>query len=149
TGLCSDGRKKTWDPSTGQVLEDRVIVPGFDEVEFGHDGSFLVTGSDGGRLRAVDAASGKGMATLVHRASPIRALALPADSRRRFVGGPGRVGVEVFDPRRDPGGRIAPAQWQLCAMAFDERGETLRTINWELNGDGARLEIHDVAGGGP
>src|SRR5262249_24091907 len=62
-GLSSDGRRKTWDPSTGQVLDDRVIVPGLDEVAFGHDGSFLVTGSDDGRLRAVDAASGKVTAT--------------------------------------------------------------------------------------
>ena len=34
-------------------------------------------------------------------------------------------------------------------MAFDDRGEKLRTINWEGNSDGANLQIHDIAGGKP
>jgi WD40 repeat protein len=34
-------------------------------------------------------------------------------------------------------------------MAFDDRGETLRTINWADNSDGANLEILDIAGGKP
>ena len=59
------------------------------------------------------------------------------------------AGVKVFDPRRDPVGRIALTQWQLCAMAFDERADTLRTINWPLDDDGANLEVLAAAGGSP
>jgi eukaryotic-like serine/threonine-protein kinase len=149
TGFRTDGMRRTWDLATGQVLEDKAVVPELAEVEFSHDGSFFVTGGNDGLLRVVDTASGNIIASLFHGASSIRALALSPDGSRLFVGGLGVAGVKVFDPRRDPGGRIAPAQWQLCALAFDERGDMLRTINWEGNSDGANLEIYDLAGGTP
>src|SRR5262249_51419101 len=135
--------------ATGQLLEDKAIVPELADVASSHDGSFVVTGSRDGLLRVVDTASGNVMATLFHGVDSIRALALAPDGSRLFVGGLWLPGVKVFDPRRDPRARIAPAQWQLCAMAFDDRGEMLRTINWADNSDGANLEILDIAGRKP
>jgi eukaryotic-like serine/threonine-protein kinase len=149
TGFCTDGTRKTWDLATGHVVEDKAIVPELVDVVSSHDGSFFVSGGKDGLLRVVDTASGNVMATLFHGANSIRALALSPDGSRLFVGGLGLPGVKVFDPRRDPCGRIAPAQWQLCALAFDDRGEKLRTINWEGGSDGANLEIHDITGGKP
>jgi WD40 repeat protein/tetratricopeptide (TPR) repeat protein len=139
----------TWDPATGQTLESRPLMPEFNVCTFGPDGSFLATGSDEGLVRVVGAASGKVRATFFHGPSPtpILALAVAGDGSRLFAGAYLVPGVKVFDPRRDPVGRVVPAQPQLCAMSFDQRGETLRTINWEANGYGANLEVHDVAGG--
>jgi WD40 repeat protein/tetratricopeptide (TPR) repeat protein len=149
TGFCTDGTRKIWDAATGKRLEDKAVVPELADVASSQDGSFVVIGSRDGLLRVVDTASGNVMATLFHGSQSIRALALSPDGSRLFVGGLGLPGVKVFDPRRDPCERIAPAQWQLCAMAFDEGGEILRTINWGDNSDGANLEILDIASGKP
>jgi WD40 repeat protein/tetratricopeptide (TPR) repeat protein len=148
TVLGEEGTRMSWDPWTGQALERRPLTTAFDVLAWGHDGSYFTTGSDSGLLRVVDAVSGKVRATLFHGSNAIRALALSHDGSRLFMGGSDVPGVKVFDPRRDPVSRSVPAQWQLCAMAFDERGETLQTIAWELNGDGANLEFIDVARGG-
>ncbi len=149
TCFRNDGTRRTWDLGTGRILEDKAVVPELAEIAFSRDGSFFVTGGNDGLLRVVDAASGHIIASLFHGAHSIRALALSPDGSRLFVGGLGMAGVKVFDPRRDPGGRIAPAQWQLCALAFDTSGDMLRTINWENGGDGANLEVYNLAGGTP
>jgi WD40 repeat protein len=146
-GICSDGTRTTWDLATGRALEHVALVAELELVESSPDGSFFVTSSADGLLRVVDAASGKVTASLFYGPASIRAMALSPDSRRLFVGGYGLPGVKVFDSRRNPGGWIAHAQWQLCAMAFDERGETLRTINWEEGGSGANVVLYDVTGG--
>ena len=85
-------------------------MPELVDVVSSRDGSFFVIGSKDGLLRVVDTASGNVMATFFHRRQLDPALALSPDGSRLFVGGLGLPGVKVFDPRRDPCGRIAPAQ---------------------------------------
>ncbi len=142
-GVGADGTRTTWDVATGRVLEERAVLPRLDGVAASRDGSIFVIDSRDGLLRVVDAARATVTATLFHGAGAVRALALSPDGHRLFVGGLWVRGVKVFDLLRGPGGRIAPAQWQLCAMAFDERGEMLRTINSAGPG-GAELEMHNV-----
>lgn len=149
TGFGADGSRTTWDPRTGRVLEERAIVPDLEAVERDDGGRFLVMSGTGGLSRVVDAASGTETAALFHHFSAVRAMAVSIDGSRLYVGGLGMPGLQVFDPRWDPAGRVVAAQVQLSAMTFDERGEILRTINWERDKDGASIATHDADGASP
>jgi WD40 repeat protein/tetratricopeptide (TPR) repeat protein len=134
-----------WDVTSGERLHRIRHVTDVFSVAFSPDRTLVATGGKEGIVRVFDTAAGRERAALFTPGMNVSGLAFRRDGSRLFASGWGIGGIKVFDPRRDPRGRLdIPAFDKGADLTYDREGILIYAISWEA---GNVISFDPVGGG--
>jgi WD40 repeat protein len=134
-----------WDAKSGEILHRVSHVTDVVAVAFSPDGTLVATGGKEGIIRVFDTTAGRERAALFTPGMNVTGLAFRRDGCRLFASGWGIGGIKVFDPRRDPRGRLdIPGFKRAADLTFDREGVLIFGMDW---GEGRVISFEPVSGG--